>query len=120
MHYPLQELPGADYIQRTRKNVEDSGATVVVTFGRAPGGTPRTIEYCQRLGRPHLVIDADATSFDLAALRALEFVRASGVQRLNVPGPRASREARGYDYSYELVARLLHQIVPEHATRAHG
>jgi len=32
--YPLVELPGRGYLPRTRRNVLDSDATLVVTFGR--------------------------------------------------------------------------------------
>jgi len=40
--YPVTELRGAGYDERTRKNVEDSDGTLIVTFGRATGGTART------------------------------------------------------------------------------
>lgn len=109
--YPLQELPGAGYIQRTRKNVEDSDATLIIIFRRATGGTARTIEFCQRVGKPHLVIDAEAISIDEAAHRVAEFVQEKGVQRLNVAGPRASGEPRGYAYAYAIVKRLLPESV---------
>ena len=109
--YPLEELPGAGYIQRTRKNVEESDATLIIIFGRAAGGTARTIEFCQRLGKSHLVIDAAASSIDEGVNRAVEFVKERGVQRLNVAGPRASGEPRGYAYAYALVTLLLPKAV---------
>src|SRR5210317_1948565 len=37
--YPLQELPGGGYRARTRRNVRDSDATLIVTFGAPTGGT---------------------------------------------------------------------------------
>jgi hypothetical protein len=60
--YPLTELPGAGYLARTRKNVEDSDATLIVTFGPPIGGTARVLEHCLRVGKPHLVIDATHTT----------------------------------------------------------
>jgi hypothetical protein len=63
--------PGADYIDRTRKNVEDSDGTLIVTFGRASGGTARTVEFCRHLRKPHLVIDAATTPVDDKVRQAL-------------------------------------------------
>ena len=98
--YPLQELCGASYIQRTRKNVEDSDATLIILFGRATGGTARTIEFCKQLRKPHLIIDAGATPIEEAARQVVEFVQGRGVRRLNVAGPRAQENilehASGY------------------------
>ena len=37
-NYPLTELPGADYCQRTRKNVIDSDGSVIIYFGKPAGG----------------------------------------------------------------------------------
>jgi len=108
--YPLQELPGAGYLQRTRKNVEDSDGTLILTFGPASGGTLRTIEFCQRLNKPHLIIDAAATSIEDAVRSVLEFVQGRGVGRLNVAGPRASGEARGSEFAFWLVERLLAKL----------
>lgn len=104
--YPLADLPGG-YLQRTRKNVEDSDGTLVLIFGKATGGTARTIEVCQRIGRPHLVIDAGVTAMASAEQAVREFVRGHGITRLNVAGPRASKESRGYGYAHELVGRLI-------------
>ena len=106
-HYPLTEIPGADYIARTRRNVEDSDATPIVAFGAQAGGTRRTVEFCQRLGKPHLIVDALTVPIDEAAGQAAEFVQGRGVQRLNVAGRRASGEGRGYDYAFGLVTPVL-------------
>jgi hypothetical protein len=108
--YPLQELPGAGYLQRTRKNVEDSDGTLILTFGPASGGTLRTIEFCRQMRKPHIVIDAAVTSFDEAAQEVLEFVKGSGVGSLNVAGPRASGEPRGSEFAIWVVERFLAKL----------
>ena len=104
--YPVTELAGSGYDARTRKNVEDSDATLVITFGIASAGTAKTIEFCVTLGRPHLVIDAATMPLAQAVGEAVQFVRQQGVTCLNVAGPRASGEPRGFDYSYALVREL--------------
>jgi hypothetical protein len=105
--YPVVELPGADYLDRNRKNVEDSDGTLIIAFGQPSGGTARTVQFCRRLQRPHLVVDAATALLDRAVHQAVEFVKGRGLRRLNVAGPRASGEPRGYDYAFELVRRLL-------------
>jgi hypothetical protein len=79
--YPLRELPGGSYTQRTRQNVADSDRTLVLTFGLATGGTARTIEFCRRLGKPHLIVDAAATSLEDAERLAVDFVRTHAIER---------------------------------------
>src|ERR1700733_5783160 len=54
--YALQSLNGG-YLARTRANVRDSDATLVLTWGKPTGGTAKTIAACQEFGRPHLVVD---------------------------------------------------------------
>lgn len=107
--YPVTELRGAGYDQRTHKNVEDSDGTLVITFGPASGGTARTIEVCEKLGRPHLIVDARSVTVEEGVWRAVRFVRAESVGQLNVAGPRASGEPRGYEYARTLVRELCRQ-----------
>jgi hypothetical protein len=107
--YPLTELPSAAYDERTRKNVEDSDATLIVTFGDASGGTAYTIAVCARLARPHLIVDASTLTREEAVRRAVRFVREEGVGQLNVAGPRASGEPRAYQFAYALVRDLCLQ-----------
>lgn len=108
-HYPVTELRGAGYGERTHKNVEDSDGTLIVTFGHASGGTAYTIEVCEKLARPHLIVDAASVTFEEAVYGAVRFVREEGVSQLNVAGPRASGEPRAYEYAYALVRELCLQ-----------
>ena len=105
--YPLQELAGAGYLQRTRKNVEDSDGTLIITFGAPSGGTLRTIEFCQRLHKPHLVVDASKTSKSEAAVEIARFIDEHGIKVLNVAGPRLSGWRQGYGFAMGTVAELI-------------
>ena len=107
--YPLVELRGAGYEERTRRNAEDSDGTLIITFGRASGGTARTIEICEKLGRPHLVVDAATVLLEYAVGAALRFVQEENIRQLNVAGPRASGEPRGHEYASSLVRELCRQ-----------
>ena len=107
--YPVMALPDAGYDARTVKNVEDSDGTLIIAFGRASGGTARTIDVCRKLARPHLLVDATTVILEEAVCRAVRFVREEDIRRLNVAGPRASGEPRGYEYACSLVRELCLQ-----------
>jgi hypothetical protein len=57
--YPLSELSGAGYPERTRQNVIDSDGTIVIYFACPSGGTTLTMDYCIEEEKPYLVIDAE-------------------------------------------------------------
>jgi len=107
--YPLTELAGAGYDERTQKNVEDSDGTLVITFGPASGGTARTIEFCRKLGRPHVIVDAASVPLAEAIRRAVQFVTQEDIQQLNVAGPRASGVPRAHEFAYALIRGLCEQ-----------
>ncbi len=83
--YPLRETEDVAYDARTRLNVRDSGATLILCHGPPGGGTALTIEMARELGRPHLVVDL-AGGADPAAVRA--WLGGLETQVLNVAGPR--------------------------------
>lgn len=112
--YPLRELPGGGYLERTRQNVLDSDGTLVVTFGPASGGTAKTIEFCRESGRPLLVVDAARTDPVTAAGQVADFLGRESIRRLNVAGPRASGEPGAYAYALELVSAVLELCSREH------
>ena len=110
--YPLRETAAPDYATRTRRNVEDSDATLVVTDGPPAGGTALTIRLCAERGRPLLVVDAAATSVDDALPRLAEFVDGRRIRVLNVAGPRASESATAARRAGELLSRFLSAASP--------
>lgn len=87
--YPLRETSSWKYPQRTRLNVRDSDATLILTRGEPTGGTSLTISFAGSEGRPCLVVDLDAeTGSALATAR--QWLVAHEVRVLNVAGPRES------------------------------
>ena len=55
----LTEMESANYLARTEANVVDSDATLVLTYGKATGGSKRTMEFAKKHGKPafHIAID---------------------------------------------------------------
>jgi hypothetical protein len=92
--YRLQETPNVKYDQRTRWNVRDSDATLLLTIGRElSGGTGLTAQVAERSGKPWMHVSRE-TNGDLSEVRRLvrEFLVQHDVRRLNIAGPRASQE----------------------------
>jgi len=94
-------------LQRTRQNVSDSDGTLVVVFGHPTGGTARTVQFCRSMHKPHILVDAATMGLEEAVNNVVAFIRLHAVERLNVAGPRASGEPRGYAYARALVAGIL-------------
>jgi predicted Rossmann fold nucleotide-binding protein DprA/Smf involved in DNA uptake len=105
--YPLQEIPGAGYIERTRANVADSDGTVILHGGALEGGTLQTQRFCAELDKPCLVIAREQFDESQAAAEIARFVAAHGIHRLNVAGPRASKQPQIYAYVHAVISRLL-------------
>ena len=98
-HYPVQELQGGGFTERTLQNVKDSDGTVVIYPGELRGGTEQTVRFCVELKRPHQLIDASKISAEGAAKLIADFVRENKIGILNVAGPRQSEWPEGYDYA---------------------
>jgi hypothetical protein len=110
--YPLlRETPSADPEQRTRWNVRDSDATLIVALGgegRVSPGTVTTEAAAAELGRPLLRLHAG--ELDPASMRA-ELERLLSTlgpsPTINVAGPRQSEQPRTYDAALRLLGLLL-------------
>jgi len=105
--YPLRELPGAGYRRRTRANVTDSDATLIVYFEEVAGGTAATLHDCLDLGKPFKLVDGAEIPPRRGARAVARFLQRHGVEVLNVAGPRASQSPRAYRYTRELLTVLL-------------
>ncbi len=108
-HFPVTELAGGGYAQRTERNVLDSDATVLIHFGTISGGSRLTLHCCCEANRPSLEIDASKIEAAKAVQRMLAFVGEYQLACLNIAGPRESG-APG-------AARLTRQIVGEFLDR---
>jgi hypothetical protein len=104
----LRETETADYDERTRLNVRDTDATLVMSWGEPGGGTRETCRIALELGRPLLIIDLDAADPSDAARRILAWVQSlDHVERLNVAGPRGSHAPLAYERARETLRMVL-------------
>ncbi len=105
--YPVHELVGSDYCERTRQNVVDSDGTAIIFDAVLEGGTRLTAEYCGQEGKPHVLIDAATLSRSESVDRLGSFIRDNDIEVLNVAGPRASKWRGAHAYTHLLLTELL-------------
>lgn len=107
LHYPVTELEGANYTDRTLQNVKGSDGTVIIYFDSLSGGTEKTLLFCLNRQKPYLLIDASEMNCERAAERMQKFVIRNGIAVLNFAGPRASGEPLAYPYALETMTCFL-------------
>lgn len=102
--YLLREASSARYPQRTRLNVRDADATLVLCAGPPTGGTALTVRLAKRMGKPVLVVDLEAGASPEEIRAWLGRIRP---RILNVAGPRASESPGIYARAADLVRGVL-------------
>jgi hypothetical protein len=102
-HYPLTECDSRAYKTRTKMNVRDSDATLILTDNRPPsGGTLATIRFAEALGKPHMVAPLDADPREI-----MRWLAEARCRILNVAGPRESRAPGIQTRARRFVAAIL-------------
>jgi hypothetical protein len=102
--YRLTETDSPEYHVRTRRNVLDSDATLILYRGEIKGGTALTQELAERHEKPCLAVDLSAPP-DLEAIR--RWIADSGAETLNVAGPRESQSPGISSQAAELIRQLF-------------
>jgi hypothetical protein len=107
-HYPnLRETDTDDYETRTRWNVQDADATLILSHGPLTGGSKFTEDIARSLGKPVRHVDLDATSIDDAVSEIRAWLATVEGETLNVAGPRASNDLEIYEKTREAIRHLL-------------
>lgn len=111
--YPLDECGLSGSEERTRLNVRDSDATLILVRGRPPddmeNGTALTLRWAESLSKPTLVVDLDQSA---DAHGVADWLAGYGVRVLNVAGPRESSSPGIHDAALEFLSTLLGFIGP--------
>jgi hypothetical protein len=103
----LKETESPHYEDRTRHNVRDSDATLIITHGELHGGSRFTRDMAQELGKPFMHVDLDQLPHDLAVTMIREWLAPLDGERLNVAGPRESSDGKIYKAVKKIVTDLL-------------
>ena len=88
--YRLTETETEDYRERTKLNIIDSHATVIISHGDLTGGSKFTQTFAKVVGRPNCQIDLVQSEEFEAAIILKSFILENHIQILNVAGPRQS------------------------------
>lgn len=106
--YPLTELSSRSYPVRTRRNVLEADATLILSVGEPSGGTLLTLNICRELETPTLIEDP-SHPLDAATIRGVRHwlhVMHKG-QVFNVAGPRESKQPGIYALARAFLLEVL-------------
>lgn len=92
----LVETKTRNYAQRTKLNVKDSDATLILSNGELIGGSLLTLELAERFEKPFLHIDLADLEIDRAVEKTKKWLYSINCKVLNVAGSRASKDAGIY------------------------
>jgi len=113
--YPLTETRGKSYQTRTKWNVRDSDATLILCLGEPSGGTALTIKQCEKLGKPfyvHKLNSEYGTYVDGEnSADVIYWMSCHDIQALNVAGPREGKYFPVYKQSYGFLSSLFRQLM---------
>ena len=114
LRYRLKETQSASYPERTRRNIMDSDATLIVARGELTGGTLLTRKIAVDAARPLCLIDLSSIEDFEGAMVVHGFLFDHRIEVLNVAGPRASHDPGIYDDVKIILEAMLYMIYLEH------
>ena len=109
--FQLRETGSDNYSIRTRRNVRDSGGTVIFSErAELTGGTKETAEFAKEIGKPLLKLVSSA-GIQETATQLNSFLKEHGIVVLNVAGPRASEEPEVSQFVNAVLTQALQSLV---------
>jgi len=101
--YPLTETHGKNYQTRTKWNVCDSDATLIICRGEPTAGTVLTIQICKDIPKPYMVYQLD----DEDPSAVLKWLQGYNIDLLNIAGPRELKSRPVYDRTHKFLTSLF-------------
>jgi hypothetical protein len=105
--YPLQETPSQEWSQRTKWNVRDSDATLILYAFKLFGGTADAFDFAKAENKPLLLVDLQKHPDYRETAR---WIRSNAIVILNVAGPRESEAPGIYMMSKEFLSLCFDDI----------
>lgn len=99
----MTETESDGYRQRTKRNVQDSDATLLFNIGALEGGTLQTLRFTQQLKKPCLVIQLDALDQVSLAGQLTAWLSRENPGILNVAGPREEKRPGVYSAALKVL-----------------
>lgn len=108
--YLLEELPGAGYRQRTKANVRDSDATLIISVSSIlSGGSLETAKFAGSLRKPWLHLH-QAMDWKVVLDKWVGILQ---ISILNVAGPRSSKEPAVGAFTFVVLDQLKRILSPK-------
>ena len=102
--YTMQETESKEYKQRTKWNVRDSDATLIISLlPKLVGGSLFTHEYTKEITKPSLHVYPKSKWHK----QIRNFIEKNSIQILNVAGPRRSGKENIDQFVYEVLDEIL-------------
>lgn len=108
--YPLREMDSVYYDDRTRQNILDSNATLIIYQDDLTGGTLLTYRLANALNQPVFLFKVSPFFIDESLEELLHFLKTNSVEILNIAGPRASQWAKAYESALLITSGLIKKI----------
>ncbi|MCP3899231.1 MAG: hypothetical protein GY707_05915 [Desulfobacteraceae bacterium] len=108
--YKMDEMKTTAYPARTRQNIIDSDATLIISGGNLTGGTLLTKNLAKEIDKPYCYIDFIAMDDFEAAMIVHSFIVDNNVEILNVAGPRLSSDPAIYDGTRSIVEAMIYMV----------
>ena len=104
--YQLQETEASGYSQRTRMNVRDADATLIIHLGPLTGGTLLTQRFVEELNKPTFSVDLGQDWPAQVSLFHAWWTRLD-LRYLNVAGPSEERTPGIYAQTMEFLRHIF-------------
>lgn len=102
----MQETESKGYMQRTKWNVRDSDATLIITLdSQLSGGSLFTQEYARKIAKPVIHVYPDSPWRQWIKV----FFESNLIQTLNVAGPRSSNAPGIEKFVYAVLNELINK-----------
>ncbi len=105
--YRMNVLSFGGYPHRTRRNVLDSGATLIIANGPLTGGSALTAKIARSEGKPFMFVDLTKFGKKESVVFVNEWLHKNRPEILNIAGPRASSDETIYETAFNLIGELL-------------
>ncbi|HRQ56413.1 MAG TPA: putative molybdenum carrier protein [Azoarcus taiwanensis] len=116
--YQLVEVPeGGGYRRRTKANVRDSDATLLITIDPVlTGGSKETALFAKRLAKPWLHVHPESAWRN----ELTQWLGTHPIETLNVAGPRLSRSPEVVAFTWMVLDAVLEIMVATTACEPQG
>ncbi len=105
--YQLEEMPTAEYSQRTEKNILEADGTLIISHGKLSDGSALTKELARKQGKPWLHVDMAGMTSAEAGNQVRHWIQKHRLGILNVAGARESKDPAIYQATMEVLSEVF-------------